>query len=185
MRLCNVRRSKLSEEYGFNVHSEKRKGLFIGAVDAHSLAERGGLRYGDRIITINGDVIEHDKHREVWKTLHCTLSLHLQVVARILSDPMQFTMLVTNECGYQWFRKHKISMNNDLPNTTHINSTPPRDVPISNTPLRSTESASRNSSHSHNDAAAHDIVEVQEEGEIVAEMDYSNNEHTPLLQDKH
>lgn len=72
VRLCSIRKSEPGEEYGFNLHAEKGKGQFIGAVDDDSPAERGGLCSGDRIIAINGDVVVHDQHREVLICCHYT-----------------------------------------------------------------------------------------------------------------
>jgi S1-C subfamily serine protease len=39
------------------LHAERdRKGQFIGQIDANSPAEAGGLKDGDRIIEVNGDL---------------------------------------------------------------------------------------------------------------------------------
>lgn len=52
-------------EYGFNLHAERGKGQFVGAVDAGSPAEFAGLRLGDRIFAVNGELIAGSTHKEV------------------------------------------------------------------------------------------------------------------------
>ncbi|XP_068606052.1 Na(+)/H(+) exchange regulatory cofactor NHE-RF1-like [Brachionichthys hirsutus] len=63
-RLCVVRRG--SNGYGFNLHSERaRPGQYIRAVDEDSPAERAGLQPKDRIVQVNGVLVEGKTHSEV------------------------------------------------------------------------------------------------------------------------
>uniref|UniRef100_UPI003AAECE3D Na(+)/H(+) exchange regulatory cofactor NHE-RF1-like n=1 Tax=Centroberyx gerrardi TaxID=166262 RepID=UPI003AAECE3D len=63
-RLCVIRRGP--NGYGFNLHSERaRPGQYIRAVDDDSPAERAGLQSKDRIVQVNGVLVEGKTHSEV------------------------------------------------------------------------------------------------------------------------
>ncbi|KAH7725447.1 Protein NRFL-1 a, partial [Aphelenchoides avenae] len=101
-RLCLVVKVNDNQEYGFNLHAERGKGQFVGAVDPDSPAERAGLRTGDRIFAVNGEPIVGESHREV--------------VTKIKSRPRQCELLVISEEGAQWYREHNIPIDTSLPN---------------------------------------------------------------------
>lgn len=46
-----------TEEFGFNLHAEKNRGHFVGAVDKNGIGERAGLQMGQRIVGVNGQLI--------------------------------------------------------------------------------------------------------------------------------
>ncbi|XP_034449964.1 Na(+)/H(+) exchange regulatory cofactor NHE-RF1-like isoform X2 [Hippoglossus hippoglossus] len=63
-RLCVIRRG--SNGYGFNLHSERaRPGQYIRAVDEDSPAERAGVLAQDRIVQVNGMLVEGKTHAQV------------------------------------------------------------------------------------------------------------------------
>ncbi|XP_061740241.1 Na(+)/H(+) exchange regulatory cofactor NHE-RF1 isoform X2 [Nerophis ophidion] len=63
-RLCVIRRE--AGGYGFNLHSERaRPGQYIRAVDEDSPAEKAGLQPKDRIVQVNGVLVEAKTHSEV------------------------------------------------------------------------------------------------------------------------
>jgi hypothetical protein len=65
-RLCKLKKTQPSDEYGFNLHAEKGKGHFIGKVDSNSIAERAGLEEGQRIVGVNNTLIyPHTAHKDV------------------------------------------------------------------------------------------------------------------------
>lgn len=54
--------------YGFMLRSGSghgRTGQYVGEVDPGSIAERAGLKVGDRVIEVNGFNVETESHREV------------------------------------------------------------------------------------------------------------------------
>lgn len=65
-RLCLIKKTKQDQEYGFNLHAERNKSQYIGAVDSRSPAEHGGLREGDIILGVNGALISGESHKEVY-----------------------------------------------------------------------------------------------------------------------
>uniref|UniRef100_A0A8C6TN85 Na(+)/H(+) exchange regulatory cofactor NHE-RF1 n=1 Tax=Neogobius melanostomus TaxID=47308 RepID=A0A8C6TN85_9GOBI len=63
-RLCVIQRGP--NGYGFNLHSERaRPGQFIRAVDEDSPAESAGLHPQDRIVQVNGLIVEGKTHSQV------------------------------------------------------------------------------------------------------------------------
>ncbi|KAK0399553.1 hypothetical protein QR680_003101 [Steinernema hermaphroditum] len=112
-RSCLIKKQDPNEEYGYNLHAERGKGQFIGAVDDQSPASRAGLRPGDRIFAVNGRSIAGESHRSV--------------VERIKEDPLQCELLVLTEDGANWYQAHGISVSPDLPNIIHLRSE--EDVP--------------------------------------------------------
>ncbi|KAK0399552.1 hypothetical protein QR680_003101 [Steinernema hermaphroditum] len=107
-RSCLIKKQDPNEEYGYNLHAERGKGQFIGAVDDQSPASRAGLRPGDRIFAVNGRSIAGESHRSV--------------VERIKEDPLQCELLVLTEDGANWYQAHGISVSPDLPNIIHLRS---------------------------------------------------------------
>ncbi len=65
-RLCSIVKSYPEQEYGFNLHAERGKGQFIGAIDAGSPADLAGLRVNDHIVAVNGHYIEEETHQKVY-----------------------------------------------------------------------------------------------------------------------
>ncbi|TMS39379.1 hypothetical protein L596_005914 [Steinernema carpocapsae] len=107
-RSCLIVKENSGEEYGYNLHAERGKGQFIGAVDENSPASRAGLRPGDRIFAVNGTSIAGESHRSV--------------VGRIKDNPLQCELLVLSEDGAEWYQAHGISVSNDLPNIIRLRS---------------------------------------------------------------
>jgi C-terminal processing protease CtpA/Prc len=50
-------KGRVAEEFGFNLHNERGKGHFVGAVDNAGIADRAGLETGQRIVGVNGNLI--------------------------------------------------------------------------------------------------------------------------------
>ena len=91
-RLCHVTKWPHFDGYGFNLHAEKRRqGQFIGKVDEGSPAEAAGLRFGDRIVEVNGVNISHENHK--------------QVVQRIKAVPDEARLLVLDAEADAFFRE--------------------------------------------------------------------------------
>lgn len=51
------RKQRPNDEFGFNLHAERSKGHFIGAVDAGGIADLAGLETGQRIVGVNGELV--------------------------------------------------------------------------------------------------------------------------------
>lgn len=63
-RLCFL--TKGARGYGFHLQGERnRGGQFIRKVEPGSSAELGGLRPGDRVVEVNGENVENEKHYKV------------------------------------------------------------------------------------------------------------------------
>ncbi|KAI6211791.1 Na(+)/H(+) exchange regulatory cofactor NHE-RF1 [Aphelenchoides besseyi] len=101
-RICLVRKAHANQEYGFNLHAERSNVQYVGAVDAGSPADVGGLKQNDRIIGINGVIILGETHKEV--------------VQRIKTNPMECEMLVISPEGLKWHENHGIELSYNLPN---------------------------------------------------------------------
>ena len=100
-RLCHIKKWPDFEGYGFILHTEKdRKDKYIGQIDAHSPVEAGGLKYGDRIIEVNGDNVEDDAHQ--------------QVIQRIKAGGDETRMLVLDKAADEYYREQGISVNNRM-----------------------------------------------------------------------
>ncbi|KAL3102086.1 hypothetical protein niasHS_003495 [Heterodera schachtii] len=98
-RLCVVEKSSAECEYGFNLHAERGKGQFVGAVDIGSPADLSGLRPGDHIIAVNGESIGDLSHKEV--------------VHRIKSNATRCSLLVLDEESVQWFKERNVPLSNE------------------------------------------------------------------------
>uniref|UniRef100_A0AC34QTX9 PDZ domain-containing protein n=1 Tax=Panagrolaimus sp. JU765 TaxID=591449 RepID=A0AC34QTX9_9BILA len=105
-RLCLIQKNSPTDEYGFNLHAEKEKGQFIGAVDVGSPADIAGLKQGDLIFAVNGDSIIGRSHKEV--------------VAKIKSNPLKCEMLVATEEERNWYQEHNIPIDMKLPNIIRV-----------------------------------------------------------------
>jgi hypothetical protein len=99
-RLCLIKKRHPEEEYGFNLHAEKSKGQFIGAVDAGSPADIAGLRPGDRIVSVNGFSVVNENHK--------------QVVGKIKENSLSCELIVVDEESQSWYNDHKIPVPTDL-----------------------------------------------------------------------
>ncbi|KAI6206775.1 hypothetical protein M3Y94_00951400 [Aphelenchoides besseyi] len=110
-RICLVRKAHANQEYGFNLHAERSNVQYVGAVDAGSPADVGGLKQNDRIVGINGVIILGETHKEV--------------VQRIKTNPMECEMLVISPEGLKWHENHGIELSYNLPNILR-QSEPPR-----------------------------------------------------------
>ncbi|CEF59908.1 GH04176p [Strongyloides ratti] len=105
-RLCVMIKKSLNQEYGFNLHAEKVRGQFIGAIDNDSPADISGLRSGDRIFAVNGALVQGESHK--------------QVIQRIKENPLQCELLVISEEGAEWYFKNKIQITPSLPNVIRV-----------------------------------------------------------------
>ena len=82
-KLVKLERSN-GEGYGFHLlYLDDRKGEYIEEVQPRGLADRAGLRVGDRIIEVNGVNIETHKSREVVNRIRGSLDS----VSLLLVDP--------------------------------------------------------------------------------------------------
>ena len=100
-RLCHIKKWPDFQGYGFILHTVKdRKDKFIGQIDANSPVEAGGLKYGDRIIEVNGDNVEDDSLQ--------------QFIQRIKAGGDQIRMLVLDKAADEYYRGQGISVNNRM-----------------------------------------------------------------------
>ncbi|XP_069590698.1 Na(+)/H(+) exchange regulatory cofactor NHE-RF2 [Ranitomeya imitator] len=89
-RLCHLKKGP--NGYGFNLHSEKsRPGQFIRSVDPGSPAAKAGLRPQDRLVEVNGQIVDGMKHSEV--------------VANIKAKDNETTLLVVDPDTDEYFKK--------------------------------------------------------------------------------
>ncbi|GMS96290.1 hypothetical protein PENTCL1PPCAC_18465 [Pristionchus entomophagus] len=91
--LCHLEKKSVTDEFGFNLHAEKGKGHFIGAVDVGGIGDRAGLKMAQRIVGVNGILI------------HPTTP-HKEVVALIKKNPVSTTLLVAAEDVDAWYKQH-------------------------------------------------------------------------------
>ncbi|CAJ0936530.1 unnamed protein product, partial [Mesorhabditis belari] len=110
-RLCVLTKDRQSQEYGYNLHAEKGKGQFVGTVDAGSLAEKSGLRTGDRIVAVNGASILEENHKKV--------------VERIKSDPLKCALLVIDPKSAEWYTDRGYPLPTNPPRSDSISRSPP------------------------------------------------------------
>jgi C-terminal processing protease CtpA/Prc len=100
-RLVKLERSDLNEGYGFNLlYLDDRKGEYIEEVQPRGLADRAGLKVGDRIIEVNAMNIETFKSREV--------------VTRIRMAEFSVTMLLVDPKTDGYFRKKAVTITSSL-----------------------------------------------------------------------
>ncbi|KAK2833691.1 hypothetical protein Q5P01_017580 [Channa striata] len=109
-RLCVIQRGP--NGYGFNLHSERaRPGQYIRAVDEDSPAERAGLLSQDRIVQVNGVLVDEKTHSEV--------------VAAIKAGGSETRLLVVDPETDAFFKKCRVT-----PTTDHL--TGPLPEPVTN-----------------------------------------------------
>uniref|UniRef100_A8PZW7 PDZ domain-containing protein n=1 Tax=Brugia malayi TaxID=6279 RepID=A8PZW7_BRUMA len=82
-----------TEEFGFNLHAEKNRGHFVGAVDKNGIGERAGLQMGQRIVGVNGQLIYPS-------------TAHKEVVSLIKKNPLRTELLVASEEIDQWYTEN-------------------------------------------------------------------------------
>ena len=83
MRLCHLKTWPDFAGYGFNLHADRATpGQYVGKVDDGSPAEAAGLQLHDRIVEVNGVVVDGKSHAEV--------------VANIKSVPGEVRLLVVD-----------------------------------------------------------------------------------------
>ncbi|KAK6469240.1 Na(+)/H(+) exchange regulatory cofactor NHE-RF4 [Huso huso] len=71
-RLCRLCRSE-GESFGFYLRMELGcAGHVIRQVEPWSVAERSGLRDGDRLLEINGDFVDHMEHSKIVQKIHAS-----------------------------------------------------------------------------------------------------------------
>jgi predicted metalloprotease with PDZ domain len=71
-------KGRVAEEFGFNLHNERGKGHFVGAVDNGGIADRAGLETGQRIVGVNGNLIYPQSPHKVRFLLKKILNLFFQ-----------------------------------------------------------------------------------------------------------
>ncbi|GMR48717.1 hypothetical protein PMAYCL1PPCAC_18912 [Pristionchus mayeri] len=91
--LCHLEKKSVTDEFGFNLHAEKGKGHFIGAVDVGGIGDRAGLKMAQRIVGVNGILI------------HPTTP-HKEVVALIKKNTLSTTLLVAAEDVDACYKQH-------------------------------------------------------------------------------
>ncbi|GMT25250.1 hypothetical protein PFISCL1PPCAC_16547 [Pristionchus fissidentatus] len=91
--LCHLEKKTVTDEFGFNLHAEKGKGHFIGAVDNGGIGDKAGLKMAQRIVGVNGILI------------HPTTP-HKEVVTLIKKNPLSTTLLVAAEDVDAWYKQH-------------------------------------------------------------------------------
>jgi len=80
-RLCHIVKRSPEEDFGFNLLADKkRKGQFIGRVDAGSPAEASGLRLGDRIVEVNRVNVMQQTHKQVISPLLLISNVHSRTI---------------------------------------------------------------------------------------------------------
>ncbi|KAI6238125.1 hypothetical protein M3Y99_00710000 [Aphelenchoides fujianensis] len=99
--LCHLRKQGPTDEFGFNLHAERNKGHFIGAVDKGGIADLAGLETGQRIVGVNGELIY-------------PTSPHKEVVALIKRDPLDTRLLVASEEVDRFYTDNNIPYSFDL-----------------------------------------------------------------------
>ncbi|VDO28175.1 unnamed protein product [Brugia timori] len=98
-RLCRLRKRDPTEEFGFNLHAEKNRGHFVGAVDKNGIGERAGLQMGQRIVGVNGQLIYPS-------------TAHKEVVSLIKKNPLRTELLVASEEIDQWYTENHMDVFN-------------------------------------------------------------------------
>ncbi|KAK5866304.1 hypothetical protein PBY51_020504 [Eleginops maclovinus] len=99
-RLCHL--VKGDNGYGFNLHSDKKKGgQFVRSVDPKSAAESADIRPGDRIVEVNGMNISGLRHSEV--------------VALIREAGEEVRLLVVDQETYDLFQRLRMT-----PTVSHV-----------------------------------------------------------------
>lgn len=63
--LCKLVKTKVGDEFGFNLHVERNRGHFVGQVDPQSIAHLSGLVLGQRVVGVNGTLVFPDSRHEV------------------------------------------------------------------------------------------------------------------------
>ncbi|CAJ0585105.1 unnamed protein product, partial [Mesorhabditis spiculigera] len=112
-RLCTLTKEYPGQEYGYNLHAEKGKGQFVGVVDHGSIAEKSGLRTGDRILAVNGHSIIEENHTKV--------------VTRIKSNPNECSLLVLDATAVEWYATRGLPLpTQPRSTTTHHDGMKPR-----------------------------------------------------------
>lgn len=89
---------KEGESYGFHLRVERGcRGHVIRQVEPWGVAERAGLRDGDRLLEVNEDFVDDHEHMEVrWRTSGiCLFPLYLNLCSVPVSVP-----LISAECLY-------------------------------------------------------------------------------------
>ena len=106
-RLCHLRVWPDFRGYGFNLHTEKgRASQFIGKVDAGSPAAAAGLREGDRIMEVNGEVVRGNDHQGV--------------VARIKAVIGETRLLVVDQQAERDFAELGVAIRGDMAGVRYI-----------------------------------------------------------------
>lgn len=120
-RLCHVVKWNSSDGFGFHLLADKkRKGQFIGKVDAGSAAEAAGLKQGDRIVEVNGHDVTNESHKEV--------------VQRIKAVPNETRLLVIDPHGQLYYAERNVPVSSAMPNVV-VMKTPAR-APANNKPAK-------------------------------------------------
>ncbi|VDM26540.1 unnamed protein product, partial [Toxocara canis] len=93
LRFILKEKSSPSDEFGFNLHAERSRGHFVGAVDKGGIGELAGLEMGQRIVGVNGSLIY-------------PTTPHKEVVGLIKMNPLQTDLLVASEEVDRWYSEN-------------------------------------------------------------------------------
>ncbi|XP_046655327.1 Na(+)/H(+) exchange regulatory cofactor NHE-RF2-like [Daphnia pulicaria] len=116
-RLCHVIKWNENDGFGFHLLADKkRKGQFIGKVDAGSAAEAAGLKLSDRIVEVNGHNVVEETHK--------------QVVQRIKAVANETKLLVIDPQGQLYYAERNITITSSMPNVQKMRTpaTPPQRI---------------------------------------------------------
>nr|pir hypothetical protein F23B2.9 - Caenorhabditis elegans [Caenorhabditis elegans] len=84
------------EEFGFQLHANQTIGHYIGIVYAGSIGETAGLKTGERIVGVNGQLIY-------------PTNTHKEVVPLMKQNTMKTTLLVASEKVDKYRKKNNIA----------------------------------------------------------------------------
>ena len=110
-RLCHLRIWPGYDGYGFTVdQSEKvgQTGHFIAKIEPGSPAQAGGLKDGDKIVEINGAVVDGFAHKNV--------------LAKIKSKKKEFNILVVDKQCQNYYEENNISITGSVSSVLHCSS---------------------------------------------------------------
>uniref|UniRef100_F1L471 Na(+)/H(+) exchange regulatory cofactor NHE-RF1 n=1 Tax=Ascaris suum TaxID=6253 RepID=F1L471_ASCSU len=146
-RLCRLVKSSPSDEFGFNLHAEKHRGHFIGAVDKNGIGELAGLQMGQRIVGVNGKLI-------------FPATSHKEVVGLIKMNPLQTDLLVASEEVDRWYAENNEEFSFDYADRYNAGNTSRKE-----TSSEGSASSEREHSVRHDSSSEHSI-HSKKEGEM-------------------
>ena len=110
--------------YGFNLHGERniQAGQTISAVDDGGVAQKAGLRVGDKVIEVNGENVEQISHSDV--------------VKRIKTNEKEVSMLVIDQTTAAYLKQEGRPVTADMANimTVYVPKVSEPEVEVAATP---------------------------------------------------